>query len=230
MKKALSFLLLAFFSFQSFGQEMYNLFLEEGKVWIYNYYSYNGNTYNKSLIVKGDTLIGDKSYKKIVDMSTGRCECSMREDGHKVFCSQNENEYLVYDFSLNVGEVFEAPNITATVVSVDTVMIGGRSFRILDVRENDNLQTNWWVEGIGGMNYLTNSIRLPGDYYTFLQCKIGDSILFSQKNFETLAVQKLIIKRGNYSIPSTYDLQGRRQTAKPTRGIYIQNGKKVVVK
>jgi hypothetical protein len=29
---------------------------------------------------------------------------------------------------------------------------------------------------------------------------------------------------------STYDLQGRRLTQKPQRGVYIQNGKKVVVK
>ena len=219
-----------FFSTQSFGQEIYKPFLEEGKIWSYNYHNFNGNTYNKSLIVKGDTLIGDKSYKRIVDLATNHCECLMREDGAKVFCSQNGNEYLVYDFSLSVGDTFETFETKATVAAVDTIIVGDHSFRVLDVRENDNPQTNWWVEGIGSMNYLTNSVRIPGDYYTFLQCKIGEEILFSQNDFETLAIQQQIIKRGNYSISSTYDLQGRRQTAKLTKGIYIQNGKKIVVK
>ena len=227
MKKILIFLMFVFFSVQSFGQDIYKSFLEDGKVWSYNYHNFNGNTYNKSLIVKGDTLIGDKSYKRIVDLATGRCECSMREDGAKVFCSQNGKEYLIYDFSLSVGDTFETK---ATVVAVDTIIVGDHSFRVLDVRENDNPQTNWWVEGIGSMNYLTNSVRIPGDYYTFLQCQIGEEILFSQNDFETLAIQQQIIKRGNYSISSTYDLQGRRQTAKLTKGIYIQNGKKIVVK
>jgi hypothetical protein len=107
MKKGLIFLMFVFFSTQSFGQEIYKPFLEEGKIWSYNYHNFNGNTYNKSLIVKGDTLIGDKSYKRIVDLATNHCECLMREDGAKVFCSQNGNEYLVYDFSLSVGDTFE---------------------------------------------------------------------------------------------------------------------------
>ena len=230
MKKGLIFLMFVFFSTQSFGQEIYKPFLEEGKIWSYNYHNFNGNTYNKSLIVKGDTLIGDKSYKRIVDLATNHFECLMREDGAKVFCSQNGNEYLVYDFSLSVGDTFETFETKATVAAVDTIIVGDHSFRILDVRENDNPQTNWWVEGIGSMNYLTNSVRIPGDYYTFLQCQIGENILFSQKDFETLAVQKLIIKRGNYSISSTYDLQGHRLNAHQSKGFYIQNGKKVVMK
>ena len=230
MEKVLVFLMFVFFSVQSFGQDVYKLFLEEGKVWNYNYHNVNGNTYSKSLIVKGDTLIGDKSYKRIVDLATGRCECSMREDGSKVFCSQNDNENLVYDFGLNVGEVFETADVIATVVSVDTIMVGGRLFRVLGVQGNDNPQTNWWVEGIGSMNYLTNSVRIPGDSYTFLQCQISENILFSQKDFETLAVQNLIIKRGNDSVSPAYDLQGRRLTGEPSKGVYIQNGRKVVVK
>ena len=230
MKKILLFLMFVFFSDQSFGQEIYKSFLEEGKVWSYNYHNFNGNTYNKSLIVKGDTLIGDKSYKRIVNLETSHCECSMREDGAKVFCLQNGNEYLVYDFGLSLGDTFETKETKATVAAVDTIIVGDYSFRVLDVRENDNPQTNWWVECIGSMNYLMNSISSSGDYYTFLQCQIDENILFSQKDFETLAVQNLIIRRGNDSISSIYDLQGQRVTDKPRKGIYIQNGKKVVIK
>ena len=161
-------------------------FLAEGKVWKYSYHAMNGNTYNKYLTVKGDTQIDTKSYKKIVDEETGSYECAMREEGSKVYCSQNGNEFLVYDFGLNVGDTFETSNVNATVVAVKDILVGGRSFRVLDVRDNDTNISNWWVEGIGGMNYLTNSIRVPGDNYTFLQCQLGEEVLFSQQDFLTL--------------------------------------------
>ena len=125
-----------------------------------------------------------------------------------------------------------SPNVNETVVAVNTIIVGGRSFRVLDVRDNENnLYPNWWVEGIGSMNYLTNSIRVPGDYYTFLQCRIDDDIFFSQKDFLTLTVQRLTIENKTTTpVYSIYDLHGRHLTDKPTKGIYIQNGKKVIVK
>ena len=230
------FCILFFFlllSAQSFGQVNYNRFLEEGKTWIYNYHGLNDNVYNKSLTVAGDTLIGDKSYKKIVDVATSLCECAMREDEGKGYCSQNGNEFLVYDFSLNVGDTFKHQTVNATVVALTTVAVGGRSFRVLDVRDNENdFHPNWWIEGIGSMNYLTNSIRVPGDYYTFLQCQINDDILFSQENFLTLTVQRQTIENKAITpVYSFFDLQGRRLDSQPTRkGIYIQNGKKVVTR
>ena len=217
---------------QTFGQVNYNRFLEEGKTWIYNYHGLNNNVYNKSLTVEGDTLIGDKNYKKIVDVATCRCEFAMREDGSKVYCSQNGNEFLVYDFSLNEGDSFISQTANAIVVSVNTIIVGDRSFRVLDVRDNENdLYPNWWVEGIGSMNYLTNSIRIPGDYYTFLRCQIDEEVLFTQKDFLTLTVQRLTIENKTTTpVYSIYDLHGRHLTDKPTKGIYIQNGKKVIVK
>lgn len=173
-------------SVQSYAEESYKQFLTEGKIWQYVYHDMNDNTHNKSLTVRGDTLIANINYKRIVDVATGRCECVMREDGSKVYCYQNENEFIVYDFSLNVGDTFETSNVNATVVAVKDILVGGRSFRVLDVRDNDTNISNWWVEGIGGMNYLTNSIRVPGDNYTFLQCQLGEEVLFSQQDFLTL--------------------------------------------
>ena len=233
MKQFWIFFVFLLLSAQAFGQENYGRFLEEGKVWEYNYHGANDHVYNKSMIVMGDTLIGDKSYKKIVDVANGFCECAMREDDSKVYCSQNGHEFMVYDFSLNVGDTFETSNVNATVVAVNTIIVGGRSFRVLDVRDNENnLYPNWWVEGIGSMNYLTNSIRVPGDYYTFLQCRIDDDIFFSQKDFLTLTVQRLTIENKTTTpVNSFFDLQGRRLNGQPTnKGIYIQNGRKIVVK
>lgn len=186
MKNICIFLFFLLLPARLLGQESYKQFLAEGKVWKYSYHAMNGNTYNKYLTVKGDTQIDTKSYKKIVDEETGSYECAMREEGSKVYCSQNGNEFLVYDFGLNVGDTFETSNVNATVVAVKDILVGGRSFRVLDVRDNDTNISNWWVEGIGGMNYLMNSIRVPGDNYTFLQCQLGEEVLFSQQDFLTL--------------------------------------------
>ena len=41
---------------------------------------------------------------------------------------------------------------------------------------------------------------------------------------------KTVNKESTPTTNTLYDLHGRRLTAKPTKGIYIQNGKKYVVK
>lgn len=238
MKKSYFFLLFLLLSVQTWGQEAYTLFLEEGKVWKYDYNSPNGTTYQKSLIVKGDTVIDGKAYMRISDVATGRCEHAMREDGGKVYSSWDGNEVLVYDFSLNTGDVFTTQSVNATVVAVKTVVVDGRSFRALDVRDNENdLQPNWWVEGVGSMNYLTNSIPLPGDYYTFQQCLLGERVLFSLSDFEhNVWPEKGTIdgvKSVRVETPvvnALFDLQGRRLNGKPSKGIYILNNRKIIAR
>lgn len=210
-------------------EEIYKPFLSEGKTWKYLYHNFNGNEYEKSLVVRGDIVIGDRNYKKIVDVASGDCEFFIREEGEKVYCKyQNKDEYLLYDFGLNVGDTFSTSDIHATVVAVCTVTVNGRAFRALDVREDNSTQPNWWVKGVGSMNYLTNSFRLPGDSYTFLQCQLDEEVLFTQQDFSTLGVPS--VTTDCHAAPSSliYDLSGRRTNIQ--KGIYIQNGKKFAVK
>lgn len=230
MKMVFLFSLLAVLPTLSFGQEVYKSFLEEGKVWKYRYHSPNDMVYDTFLAVKGDTLIDDISYMKIVDVESGRCDYVMREDGGKVYCRycsyQDGSESLVYDFGLNVGDSFNTSDVKAMVVAVDTITANGHSFRALDVREENSTQPNWWVEGIGSMNYLTSSLQNPGNYYNFLECQLGEDILFSQTEFRTLRVPSVIVG-GNKTVSSTvYDLQGRHISGQPYHGIYIKNLKK----
>ncbi len=213
----------------SFGQEVYKSFLEEGKVWKYHYHSPNDKVYDVFLAVKGDTLIDDIRYKKIDDEESGSCDYVMREDGGKVYCRyQNGNESIVYDFGLNVGDSFNTSDVKATVVAVDTITANGRTFRALDVREDNSTQPNWWVEGIGSMSSLTSSFRYPGNYHSFLQCQLGEDILFSQENFRTLDIPSLIVGSNRASDSGIYDLQGRRLSSQPQHGINIKDRKKYV--
>ena len=154
----------------------YRPFVEEGKVWTYHYYNdMTGKDFYESLMVSGDTVVDDKSYKKIVDVATGRVYCALREEGRKVYVNypNHSGESLLYDFGLNVGDTFPLyegsdPSAWATVVSVDTIVVGSRAFRALDVRPNNTKEwPNWWVEGIGGMYHLTSNSPMPGNSYYF---------------------------------------------------------------
>ena len=179
-------------------QDDYRPFVEEGKVWTYHYYNdMTGKDFYESLMVSGDTVVDDKSYKKIVDVTTGRVDCAIREEGRKVYATypHYSGEKLIYDFGLNVGDAFQLyddnngsdPNAWATVVSVDTIVVGSRAFRALDVRSNDMKGwPNWWVEGIGGKYGLTVNCLLPGNSYCFSSCKLGEDTLFTNHDFQTL--------------------------------------------
>ena len=184
--------------------------------------------YDVFLAVKGDTLIDDTIYKKIVNVESGSCDYVMREDGGKVYCRyQNGKESIVYDFGLNVGDSFNTPDTKATVVAVDTITANGRTFRALDVREDNSTQPNWWVEGIGSMSYLTSSFRYPGNNYNFLQCQLGEVFLFSQEDFRTLDIPNLTVDSNRSSDSGIYDLQGRL-SSQPQHGIFIKDRRKYV--
>ena len=237
-------LLLALFSLLTshiYGQEVYKPFLEEGKVWTYHYYNdFTGKEYYESLTVAGDTVIGDKSYKRIANVATGRFEYALREDGRKVYIKyprdEKNKEELIYDFGLNVGDTFQ-PNWSdeaedqATVVAVDTIVVGNRAFRVLDVRLNGyDSWINWWVEGIGGMEHLSTNFPMIGNYYCFSSCQLNGETILTHKDVRTVGIRDQIFMNGKERDTPLYDLQGRPLTDKPASGVYIENGKKVVVK
>lgn len=170
-----------------FGQELYKSFLEEGKVWTYRYYNgMTGREFYESLAVSGDTIIGKKGYKRIVDVETGGYRCGMREDEQRVFVTypNTSDESLLYDFGLNVGDALVGTELT--VVAVDTIVVGNHAFRALDVRTSGDEWPNWWVEGIGGMYYLTTNIERMGNNYSFSSCQSNGEKLFTNKDFQTL--------------------------------------------
>jgi hypothetical protein len=223
----------------SFGQEIYRSFLEEGKVWTYHYYNdMTGREFYKSLTIAGDTVIDDKSYKRIVDVATGNYEYAIREEGKKVFCANPNNaETLIYDFGLNVGDSFQSSgnsnsDTQTTVIGVDTVVVGNRAFRILDVRLNNDLWPNLWVEGVGGMYDLSSNFPKVGNFYSFSSCQLdGETILTQKDVWKTVGIHdQPIIHKGSYStIDPLFDLQGRRRQGEPQRkGVYIHGGRKYV--
>ena len=198
--KGLMLTLLVLLPSLSFGQEIYRSFLEENKIWTYHYYnSFTGKEFYESLKVSGDTVIGGMSYKKVVDVATGNYKYGMREDGRKVYCiyanDKPNGEKLIYDFGLNVGDTFKLydadetvdPSSRATVVSVDTIVVGNRAFRVMDVRPNDQSgSSNWWVEGIGSMYGIECNFLSLGNNYTFSYCQINGETILTHKDVRSV--------------------------------------------
>ena len=106
-----------------------------------------------------------------------------------------------------------------------------------------------WVEGIGGRN---TGIELPSalheplqpsdDYSLFVSCYEDGICIFTREDFSDDSADDIPVLPGGegtvgMSVLSgkaggtvTHDLQGRRVQSKPAKGVYIRDGRKVVVK
>jgi hypothetical protein len=59
----------------------------------------------------------------------------------------------------------------------------------------------------------------------------GDECIFERQDFSRPAVTAIKDIESVHPVKNTlYDLQGRRLSTKPSKGVYIENGKKWVVK
>ena len=213
-----------------------------------------------SYVVRGDTAIGDFNYKKLYYRKgdTERLAFMMREQGSKVFkLYPNKEERLFFDFGRDdVGLVHhwisqDGGEIVNWVIhTIDTVLVKKNYFRryccyqkysgkeLTAIEEGASAQKDYWVEGVGSARYgieadgLELFARLPGITEYFVSCyENGDSI-FTADDFtrpayttEIKGVKGCALQDGPY-----YDLQGRRISSKPLKGLYIKNGNKLIVK
>ncbi|MBR6047828.1 MAG: hypothetical protein IKP44_07055, partial [Bacteroidaceae bacterium] len=83
-----------------------------------------------------------------------------------------------------------------------------------------------WVEGMGSSGGLLVPFRsiLAGNFVFLDYIELADGTVFSFDDF--VGMRTLRIKEDN----SLFDLSGRKLERAPQRGIYINNGKKVLVK
>ena len=216
------------------AQDVYNSFLEEGKVWHYSVNKYYPETtYKTKLFVCGDTVINNIQYKKICQDRADNFQYGLREDGGRI--RENFGDGLVYDFGMEVGDKCERYEMS--LAAIDTIKVGERLFRRFRFVESSG-HAEYWVEGIGGGYELSMPFGTTGVTISFLSCEVnGETILtrediYNQPSYHptgtsvTLPGSKCKIENGYV----TYDLQGRRLQGRPGRGLYIENGRKRMVK
>ena len=156
--------------------EGYHKMAIEGKRWNYIHYylDEDGEHYVPySYVVKGDTIIGRTTYKKLwyQDEATERFECLLLEKGRSIYKVLNNTARSFFDFGRNdFGRVFtwkaenNSGNTNSMVYSVDTIEVNNRQFRRYTLlqkysEEGEVLTTieyggegvwhNIWVEGVG---------------------------------------------------------------------------------
>lgn len=189
--------------------EMYIPHLETEPI-IYERFTLNGE----------DTIINTVKYKKIYlfydsvfNKSKAIYAGALREDGKKIFykcdsairdfmpsfsdIDQLNNELLLYDFTLKVGDTLHHGNIFNTdealiVDEIDTILIGGKLRKrfIFNTFEHSTK----WIEGIGNIKgLLFTSSDLTGIVNNYLICyKYKDSIIYNNQGFGTCYLGNLI--------------------------------------
>ena len=90
-----------------------------------------------------------------------------------------------------------------------------------------------WIEGIGSAaGPFSPCFLLPPRNRINQHCYVNKECVFSNGSFyensEPAAIGTALYNKDDNDF--IHDLQGRRLSAQPTKGVYIQNGKKVVVK
>ena len=157
-----------------------------------------------------------------------------------VYPTNDEGEYILYDYDAHVGDAYLGTQYTV-VQEGDTTLSDGQSRRMLVLSSGHRL-----IEGVGCVNvqgtpfdYLCHD-NAPNTFFDFSLLENyydaeGHRIYVNtrEKAYEAIVagVQTVTTSDRIASDDRVYDLQGRRVDARHLpKGIYIQHGKKFVVK
>ncbi len=240
-----------------FAQETddeYIPFVEEGKTWIYSAISdIYGTPIGRDVYftMNGNTVINDKTYKKVYCKfvnyykdSEQHYFCAVREESLRVFIVEpdTEEEKLLYDFSLPDEKLELSYDDQTFVRNSGTIdehfsnMMNYKLYESFDAINHGYSGIGVWKEGVGAVYVNPFACELYGRSMTKFPCPI--ELLYCMKSngeyiwrpFSTPINSIRETFNENPEDIVLYDLQGRRLNNKPCQGIYIQNGKKVVIK
>jgi len=242
-------------NFKFFEQEPkaegYISLLKDGRTW--NYTSATGNFRE---FIDGDTLIAGEIWKKIfIEKPLGTpavYEKAMREQGRRVYAMTphindiNVVSYLFADYSLDTEDKLDGTLLrlfwdrySLTVAEKDSIQSCGRLYPQLKLEQHipneSSTGSTTWIEGIGGDCGIYNAVlwsngNLAGLFdptAELLTCYDGDVCIYNRDDVSdktnSIISRKLFHSQGERAI---FDLQGRRLSAIPAKGLYIKDGKK----
>ena len=235
-------------SFAQEASDSYRPFVEEGKVW--NYEGSNPNhepssyvTWTESYQLDGDTVIDSYKCGKLYFSST--CPFSeyhrlykgaVYEDGNKVyiFHSKSTAPRLLYDFSCKKEDHLMIGGYELLIDKDYFISNAAQTFHVFVWSPKEmNIYQSFMIEGIGCLDDdLINYYEgwLPGGYQRkLLSCSIKGFEIFNYNTFHK-EVSTVSFPFEQNSTPTLFDLSGRRLSAPPAKGIYIENGQKRVAK
>ena len=193
--------------------------------------------------LKGDTVMGGVSYKKMY--CDGIFVSGLREEDGRIYeCSwEDVTEALTFDFQLQPGGIVEdnlmGDRAQMEVRQVREVDVDGRTYRCMDMWIHEVVYevvqglVDYWIEGVGCMNGPHNPFWWDaiGNQALLISCYDGDECIFSQECLAQITgIRSAVANKPSDSSKGIYDLQGRRLLSAPAKGLYIQNGRKYLVR
>ena len=141
---------------------------------------------------------------------------------------------LLYDFSATLGVSSEMVWLWSgfCLADKDIISVNGCQYTRQIWKSEDN-SINLIVEGIGsetGFLYIEN-ITTNGASTQFVECRDKGRRIFTNEDFNTTSgINDFRATSGktNTNRSECYDLQGRRLNGKPSKGVYIENGRKKI--
>lgn len=202
MKKSVITLIVLAWSSLLFSQEYVPL-IEENKSWnvldVIFISSFDSTFSTSCYTLAGDTTVATVSYKKLYRSSVTNPDdwelaYLMREDvSKKVWLKPlNENEeYLMYDFSLEAGEsitvgVGEPATLQIDSVAQVTIDLSARNKFWLSCNEMPEYQETW-IEGIGSSKGIchSGSAFIVGGWHRFLCLSDESGLVYSNPHYQS---------------------------------------------
>ena len=224
-------------------------FMAEGKVWYYEHTD-TRSTYIYKVYFEGDTVINGQVCKKLVEERPGYAPysyCACREDDGKVwiyysqYASQPWQQWLLYDFTCMEGDtltnVFLCPNNTFMVDEVVSIASHGHNRLRYAMKQKETGPAVYWLEGVGGRFNFYNAVwggTVFGASERFHSCELNGAVIADQSSFGDAALQTAgmeeLIKEGKTMQDTFHNLQGQVVSHPIPGHIYIQGGKKFVLR
>ena len=216
---------------------------EQGSAWI-------GNLTSSYLQICGDTALQQgimykKLYRVVLDETQNIVEseymAGIREAGQKVWIFEDNVEVLLYDFSLEVGDVFEVsptnPVTSATSLTVESVsyeIYNGIERKKIQFANVSNFVGEFWLEGVGsskgfyerGTGYITDNEQ-------YLCCFKNDNMMLYQSDIDcdcdytlhqSCLTSPLIVDKDNDGFESSVDCDDTDQNINPAAQEIPNNG------
>jgi hypothetical protein len=239
MRNIVIFVALALLPMGVCAQDGYKKFAVDGKTWtIFHYPEAKEYQYTYQMLLKGDTVINNISYKKLYrhDNTGISYVGGFREEGEKVYYKRKDrNEVCLYNFGLSVGESFD--ELQNDVMGKFVVTSKGyqeypeQKLMTLKLKyENDRECVSQWVEGVGNLSNPECNITSVGNYDYLQDCSVGGDTIYNNKAISALADVVPVKNDGKVKNSAVYDISGRKLPSIPAKGLYIKNSKKFIAK
>ena len=255
MKKILSLTTLLLIVISSTAQETSESLLGGGRIWTTRSIStappdYGGYTEFTETKLEGAIVVDDISFWQVNERTRlaeegqfGQWESKNEYIGQKdnkvyLYFKNTNTMFPVMDFSLHVGDTYRQyegsgqSHIEYVVTAVSDTILNNSSDQIarkcIHLRSMDYQDV--WIEGVGSVTtgiYGSYSVGFHGCQTTLMKCIDGNDLLFQSEDVSTSIYT---VESSKPSKGTIFDLQGRRINSHPAKGIYIRDGRKVIVK